>query len=79
MGGGFDSQSTSINSFSVDSIKLELPQPIHTSAYQKVASLSEILHWIDELWESGIMKEANTTYEEYIEFREAIKESALLH
>jgi hypothetical protein len=43
------------------------------------ASLEEILEWIDELWESGVMKEAGTTYAEYIEFREAIKESASLY
>jgi hypothetical protein len=75
MGGGGDNF-ISTGSLGSDFVKLEIPQPIYISAQQKPISVSEMLDWVDELWESGVMKEANITYEEYIEFREAVKLSA---
>jgi hypothetical protein len=78
MGGGFDSQLKSIDSFSSSSLKLELPQPVSMSAEQMNFSVSETLDWLDELWEQGDIKEY-LTYEQYLEFRESIEESISLY
>jgi hypothetical protein len=78
MGGGFDSQSTSIDSFNSSPLKLELPQTVYMSPQQTAAVIADLLDWLDELWEQGDIKES-MTYEEYLEFRESIKESIPLY
>jgi len=47
-------------------------QPVYMSAQQRAASVSEILEWLDDLWEQGELQDY-LTYEEYIEFRESIR------
>ncbi len=51
---------------------------VYMTAQQKAASVSEILEWLDDLWEQGELQDY-LTYEEYLEFRESVKESASLH
>jgi parallel beta-helix repeat protein len=45
------------------------------SPQQRSALISELLEWLDGLWESGELQDY-LTYEEYLEFRESIKQSA---
>jgi parallel beta-helix repeat protein len=48
------------------------------SPQQSAALIEELLEWLDELWEQGDIKES-MTYEQYIEFRDSIKESTPLY
>jgi hypothetical protein len=53
-------------------------QPVYMSALQRAAFVTEALEWIDGLWQSDELQD-HLTYEEYIEFRESIKESVSLY
>jgi len=53
-------------------------QPVYMSAQQKAALVTEALEWLDDLWEEGEIQDY-LTYEEYLEFRESVKESASLY
>jgi parallel beta-helix repeat protein len=50
-------------------------QPVYSSPQQKAEFVEDALEWLDDLWESGQIKDC-MTYQEYLEFCEAIKLSA---
>ncbi len=74
MGGG-ELESMGMESVSIDSIKLQRPQPIWLTRQSTAVSqetIENILDWLDEIWLNG---EIDWTEEKFLEFRKAIEDS----
>jgi hypothetical protein len=53
--------------------KADAYEQAYISPRQRAALIADMIDWLDELWESGEV--GDMTYQDYIEFREAIKSS----